>query len=69
MTGPEALSLGEMKHVLRDVLGKPLRYVDVLEVDFVAGLRKLGLPDYVVEGLIGMFPASRAGKLAHVQYP
>ncbi len=69
MTRPEALSLGEMTHVLGNVLGKPLCYVDILEVDFVAELRKLGLPDYVVEGLIGVFPAGRAGKLAYVQHP
>jgi uncharacterized protein YbjT (DUF2867 family) len=66
LTGPKAHGLGEMTHILRDVLGKPLRYVDVPEVDFATELRKLGLPDYVLEGLIGMFSAIRAGKLAHV---
>jgi uncharacterized protein YbjT (DUF2867 family) len=66
LTGPEALSLGEMTHILGGVLGKPLRYVDVPEADFAGELRKLGLPEYVVEGLIGVFSAIRAGKLAHV---
>jgi uncharacterized protein YbjT (DUF2867 family) len=66
LTGPEALSLGDMTHILGDVLGRSLRYVDVPESDFAAELGKLGLPDYVVEGLIGVFSAIRAGKLAHV---
>jgi uncharacterized protein YbjT (DUF2867 family) len=66
LTGPEALSIGEMTRILGEVLGRPLRYVDVPESDFAAQLRELGLPDYVVEGLIGVFSAIRAGKLAHV---
>jgi uncharacterized protein YbjT (DUF2867 family) len=66
LTGPQALSMGEMTHILGDVLGRPLRYVDVPEADFAAELRKLGLLDRVVEGLIGVFAVIRAGKLAHV---
>jgi uncharacterized protein YbjT (DUF2867 family) len=66
LTGPEVLSLGEMTHILGGALGRPLRYVDVPEADFAGELRKLGLPEYVVEGLIGVFSAIRAGKLAHV---
>lgn len=50
LTGPEALNLGEMTHILGEVLGRPLRYVDVPETDFTGELRRLGLTEYVVEG-------------------
>jgi hypothetical protein len=55
-----------MTHILDEVLGRPLRYVDAHEADFAAELRKLGLSERVVEGLIGVFSAIRAGKLTHV---
>jgi uncharacterized protein YbjT (DUF2867 family) len=66
LTGPEALTMGEMTCILGEVLGKPLDYVDVAEADFSEELGGLGLPEYVVDGLIGVFAAIRAGKLAHV---
>jgi uncharacterized protein YbjT (DUF2867 family) len=66
LTGPQALSPAEMTHILGEVLGRRLRYVDVPEADFAAQLRRLGLPDYVVEGLMGVFAAIRAGKLAQI---
>jgi uncharacterized protein YbjT (DUF2867 family) len=66
LTGPEALSMAEMTDVLSRVLGVPIRYVDIPEADFAVQLRKQGLPDRVAEGLIGVFRAIRAGKLAEV---
>lgn len=63
LTGPEALSFGEMAEVLAAVLGKPVRYVDIPDEAVGEQMRKAGLPDYVIEGLIGTFAAVRAGRL------
>ncbi|MEJ2600219.1 MAG: SDR family oxidoreductase [Anaerolineales bacterium] len=63
LTGPEALSFGEMAEVLAAVLGKPVRYVDIPDEAVGEQMRKAGLPDYVIEGLIGTFAAIRAGRL------
>ena len=64
LTGPRALSFGEMAEVLSTQLEKPIRYVDVPEKQAGEGLRMAGLPDYVVEGLLGTFTAVRAGRLS-----
>ena len=65
LTGPEALSCGEMAEVLAEVLGKPVRYIDMPEKEARETMRKAGLPDYVIEGLIGTFAVVRAGRLGY----
>jgi uncharacterized protein YbjT (DUF2867 family) len=63
LTGPEALSFGQMADVLARVLGKPVDYIDIPDKAVGEQMRKAGLPDYVIEGLIGTFAAVRAGLL------
>jgi uncharacterized protein YbjT (DUF2867 family) len=63
LTGPESLSFGQMADVLARVLGKPVGYVDIPDKAVGEQMRKAGLPDYVIEGLIGTFAAVRAGRL------
>lgn len=65
LTGPEALSFGEMAEILSRVLGKTIRYVDIPEEAAGEEMRKAGLPDYVVGGLIGTFAAIRTGRLGY----
>ena len=65
LTGPAALSFGEMAEVFTAVLGKPIRYVDVPEKEAGEDMRKAGLPDYVIEGLLGTFTVVRSGRLAY----
>ena len=64
LTGPKALSFSEMAEVLAGVLGKSVRYVDMPEKEAGAKMSRAGLPDYVIEGLLGTFMAVRAGRLA-----
>jgi uncharacterized protein YbjT (DUF2867 family) len=64
LTGPEALSVGEMAGVLTRVLGKPVRYMDMTDNEAGEMMRKAGLPDYVIEGLIGTIAFIRTGRLA-----
>ena len=65
LTGPEALNFGEMAQVLTAVLGKQVRYVDMPEQEAGEKMRKAGLPDYVIEGLLGTFAAVRSGRLGY----
>jgi len=64
LTGPQALGFDEMADVFSRVLQKPVRYVNISDQAAGAEMRKAGLPEYVVEGLIGTFAAVRSGKLA-----
>ncbi len=63
LTGPQALSFGEMAEVLAGVLGKPVRYVDIPDEVAGEGMRQAGLPEYVIEGLVRTFGSIRAGRL------
>lgn len=65
LTGPEALSFGDMAEILSKVLGKPVRYQDIPDRTAGEEMHKAGLPDYVVEGLIGTFAAIRTGRLGY----
>jgi uncharacterized protein YbjT (DUF2867 family) len=64
LTGPEALNFGQMAEILSNVLGKSIRYVDIPEEQAGEMMRQDGLPDYVIEGLLGTFEVLRSGRLA-----
>ncbi|MCL4560678.1 MAG: SDR family oxidoreductase [Chloroflexi bacterium] len=65
LTGPQNLSFGEMAQVLTRVLEKPIRYENISDETAVEGMRKAGLPEYVVEGLVGTFAVLRSGRLSY----
>jgi uncharacterized protein YbjT (DUF2867 family) len=67
VTGPEALTMTEHVAILSEVIGKPLRYVDIPEAatrDMM--LNKIGMPAPVVEGLLEVFARIKSGKAAAV---
>jgi (4-alkanoyl-5-oxo-2,5-dihydrofuran-3-yl)methyl phosphate reductase len=66
VTGPELITTGEMVAILSRVLGKPIRYVDIPETTFAEPMAKMGLPPYVVEGLVQTFSAIRGNRFAYV---
>jgi uncharacterized protein YbjT (DUF2867 family) len=66
LTGPEALSIAEMVQILERVLEKPLRYVNVPAFAAAIWMRRSGLPDYVVKGLIETLGALRRNEYAYV---
>ncbi len=66
LTGPELLSVGDMVQIIARQLGKPIRYIDMPDEAAGEMMRKAGLPDYVVAGLIEAFAAVRAGRFAYV---
>jgi uncharacterized protein YbjT (DUF2867 family) len=66
LTGPEALTIGDMVHVLEKVLGKRIRYVNVPPFLAAVWMRRFGLPGYVVKGLIETLGALRRNEYAYV---
>jgi uncharacterized protein YbjT (DUF2867 family) len=66
LTGPGALTIGEMVHILETVLGKRIRYVNVPAFLAAIWMRRFGLPGYVVNGLIETLGALRRNEYAYV---
>jgi uncharacterized protein YbjT (DUF2867 family) len=65
LNGPQNLSFGEMAQVLAEVIDKPVRYVDIPDEAAAEQMRKAGLPEYVVSGLVGTFAVLRSGRLSY----
>jgi len=49
--GDEHLTYSDLAQVISQVSGKPVRYQDLPEADYVAALEGAGLPDYLAKGL------------------
>lgn len=59
VTGPEALSYGDVAVRVSDAVGSEVRYVDVPPADWHAGLLAAGVPPFYAEGLSDLFAALR----------
>lgn len=66
LTGPAAITYGEIAEVLSAVLGTAVTYVDVPGDAARQGLIAAGLPDWLVQHLDGAFARIRAGEFAEV---
>ncbi|MFN8468350.1 MAG: NAD(P)H-binding protein [Caldilineaceae bacterium] len=66
LTGPESLTIGDMVRTLGTVLGRHLRYVNVPAPLATLWLRRMGLPSYVVTGLVETLGALRRSEYAYV---
>jgi (4-alkanoyl-5-oxo-2,5-dihydrofuran-3-yl)methyl phosphate reductase len=61
VTGPQALSTAEQVNTIAEVIGKPLRYIDVPEPAAREGMLKMGMPAPIVEAMIEFMRLVRAG--------
>ncbi len=59
LTGPAPLSYGEVAETLTDILGRPVRYVDLPREAFRASLAAAGLPEWLAADLSLLEDASR----------
>ena len=66
LTGPELLSLDDMAAVLSKVTDRPIRRVAITEAGQGEIFAKMGLPPYVVAGLVETFSLIRAGRFAYL---
>jgi uncharacterized protein YbjT (DUF2867 family) len=66
VTGPKALTVGEMVQVLSRALGRPLRYVNVPAFLAAIWLRRFGMSHELVKGLMETLGALRRNEYAYV---
>jgi uncharacterized protein YbjT (DUF2867 family) len=66
VTGPQALTIGEMVQVLAKELGKSLRYVNVPAFLAAIWLRKFGMSRTLVNALMETLAALRRNEYAYV---
>jgi uncharacterized protein YbjT (DUF2867 family) len=66
LTGPEALSMGEVAEKLSAATGKSVRYVDVPPEQAKAAQLAAGMPPYLAEALAELFAERRRGKESNV---
>lgn len=65
LSGPGALSVGELAQVFGSALGRPVRYREVpLDDRWRAGLAQVGVPGEVIDGLAGLYRNYRAEGVA-----
>jgi uncharacterized protein YbjT (DUF2867 family) len=60
--GPEALSYDDLAATFTHVLGRRIEHVRVGTGEFEASARQAGLPDFVIEAIVGAAADARAGK-------
>jgi uncharacterized protein YbjT (DUF2867 family) len=65
LTGSEPLSMEEMTNILSKVLGKPLKYIEQSDKDFIEDMLGFNIPKYAAEGFVETFKYVRAGDFAH----
>ncbi len=54
LTGPEALSMGELAEKLSAVLGKEVKYVNVSQETAKGDLMAMGMPDWMADGWVAI---------------
>jgi len=66
LTGPEALSDGAVAEVVSHSLGRKVSYVDLSPQELSAGMRQSGVPDWLVEAIVGMERMKSSGQARQV---
>ncbi|MBZ0272052.1 SDR family oxidoreductase [bacterium] len=66
LTGPEALSFGDIAARFTDALGKTVQYVDVPPQGAQQSMEDMGMPGWFAEGLVGLMDYFAQGKAAAV---
>jgi len=66
LTGPEALSGGEMAAKLSAGIGKPVKYVDVPAEAAQKSMQEMKMPPLLIDGYLELFGAVKAGYTAAI---
>jgi uncharacterized protein YbjT (DUF2867 family) len=66
LTGGEIVSVAQQVAILGEVLGRPLRFVAITPEAAGEGMRKNGMPEFLVAGLVELARVVRAGSAATV---
>ena len=63
LTGPEAITYEYIAEELSAATGRPIEFVDVPDEAAQEGFVEAGMPDWLVEHLVGVFRITREGEL------
>lgn len=66
ITGPEAISYGDVARILSDQLGKKISYVDISEDAARKGMKESGWDDWTINYMMELFNIIRMGYLSQV---
>jgi uncharacterized protein YbjT (DUF2867 family) len=66
VTGPEPLTFADAAQQLSNVLGRPIRYVDVSPEQARTGMLAAGMPEWYVEDMLGFYAFYATGAGAYV---
>jgi NAD(P)H dehydrogenase (quinone) len=66
LTGPEAADLFQIAAALSAGLGKPVQAVDADPKEFEKLFAAMGMPQFMIEALLGIFAAAAAGEMQTV---
>jgi uncharacterized protein YbjT (DUF2867 family) len=66
LTGPEAVSDGELAGLISKVTGREVKYIDLPPEQLAGGMREQGAPEWMIEALIGLEGIKAAGYAAEV---
>lgn len=66
ITGPEAISFDEAATKLGAAIGNELKYVNVSPEETKKSMLEMGMPEWLADGLLGLFKSWESGKAADV---
>lgn len=66
LTGPEAVTNGEIAQILSDDLGREIRYVDLSPAQLKEALLSAGMPEWIADAFLDLQRLYREGKAATV---
>jgi uncharacterized protein YbjT (DUF2867 family) len=66
ITGPEAISYGDVARILSEQLRKKISYVNITEDDARKGMKDTGGDDWTINYMMELFNIIRVGYLSHV---
>jgi len=55
LTGPEAISFGDIAEMMSETLGRPIHYHSLSYKEQESGFKRFGLPDWQVESILKVF--------------
>jgi uncharacterized protein YbjT (DUF2867 family) len=61
ITGPEALSYGQVAEILSNEVGRKISYVDITEEDARKGMKQIGMGNWFIDIMVELFRIIRAG--------
>ncbi|MBL8840018.1 MAG: SDR family oxidoreductase [Planctomycetes bacterium] len=66
LRGPEALTFAEIATLFTQVVGKPVRYVNLTDAEYAAGMVRAGLPEWLATAIAELAAVARDGSAARL---